>query len=78
MMGGRSIHVAVVALSAVLASGSAAAAAAPPAVAAARLPADRLNRPTLYDLTAVALDGSSFPLASLKGNVSLVINVASY
>jgi hypothetical protein len=36
------------------------------------------NRTTLYDLTAVALDGSRVSLASLRGNVSLVINVATF
>lgn len=36
------------------------------------------NRTTLYDLTAVALDGSHVSLASLRGNVSLVINVATF
>jgi hypothetical protein len=36
------------------------------------------NRTTLYDLTAVALDGSRVSLASLRGNVSLVINDATF
>eukprot|EP01052_Picozoa_sp_SAG31_P015246 SAG31_NODE_975_length_10623_cov_7.244964_5_plen_71_part_00 len=57
---------------------AAAPAGGPTAVAVPVAAAGNFGKPTLYDLTAVALDGSSVPLASLRGNVSLVINAATY
>ena len=58
-------------------AGAALAASALASVAASAVSVDN-NRTTLYDLTAVALDGSRVSLASLRGNVSLVINVATF
>ena len=34
--------------------------------------------PSLYDLSAVGIDGQNVSLAQYRGNVSLVVNVATY
>jgi cytochrome oxidase Cu insertion factor (SCO1/SenC/PrrC family) len=49
--------------------------AVPVALAAAAAAA---SGPSVYDLTVVNIDGRSVSLSELKGNVSVLVNVATY
>lgn len=52
------------------------AAALAPAFAAAAAAAT--PGPSLYDLTVTSIAGDALPLQSLRGNVTVLINVATY